>query len=63
MAYLESKYAEPWAYPPESQRLIHPPKRYSLDVEIDLRGCNVEEYMKKEYLYLTKEDWEKEREI
>lgn len=62
MAYLENKYTNMWKYPPESQRFIHPPKRYSFDVEIDLRGRSVEEYMNKEYLYLTKEDWEKERE-
>ncbi|MCI5873701.1 MAG: LicD family protein [Clostridiales bacterium] len=61
MAYIECEYAEPWKYPPESQRLIHPPKSYNLDVEIDLRGCSIEEQMKKEYLYLTKEDWEKGR--
>ena len=61
MTYLQSKYKNMWEYPPESGRRIHPPKSYSLDVEIDLRGRDVEEYMKKEYLYLTKEDWEKER--
>ena len=45
-----------WEYPPESQRFLHPPKSYYLDVDIDLRGRSVEEYMKKEYIYKTKED-------
>ena len=63
MEYMETKYRNMWEYPPQSQRLIHPPKRYSLNVEIDLRGRSVEEYMNREYLYLTKEDWEKERMI
>ena len=56
--YLESKYGDYWKYPPESQRFIHPPKSYNLDVEIDLRGRNVEEYMNHEYIYLSKEECE-----
>ncbi len=56
--YLTEKYGDYWKYPPESQRYIHPPKKYSLDVEIDLRGRSVEEYMNREYLYLTKEECE-----
>ena len=57
-AYLEGKYGDYWKYPPESQRTLHPPVSYSLDVEIDLRGRNVQEYMEHEYIYLTKEECE-----
>lgn len=56
MEYLTTKYKNLWEYPPESQRFLHPPKSYYLDVDIDLRGRSVEEYMKKEYIYKTKED-------
>lgn len=59
MTYLESKYKNMWEFPPEDQRLIHPPKSFNFDVEISLRGRNVEEYMNREYQYLTKEDWDK----
>lgn len=59
MEYLDDKYKNMWEFPPESQRLIHPPKSFSFDVEISLRGRNVDEYMNKEYEYLTKSDWEK----
>lgn len=61
MEYLENEYANPWEYPPEEGRFIHPPKSYSLNVEVDLRGRSIDEYMEKDDLYLTKEDWEKER--
>lgn len=54
--YLSEKYGDYWKYPPQSQRYIHPPKRYSLDVDIDLRGRSVEEYMNREYIYLTKDE-------
>lgn len=54
--YLSEKYGDYWKYPPQSQRYIHPPKRYSLDVDIDLRGRSVEEYRNREYIYLTKDE-------
>ncbi len=54
--YLSEKYGDYWKYPPQSQRYIHPPKRYALDVDIDLRGRSVEEYRNREYIYLTKEE-------
>lgn len=53
--YLISHYGDYWEYPPESQRYIHPPQSYCLDVDIDLRGRSVEEYMNHEYIYLTRE--------
>lgn len=59
MEYMKSKYKNMWEYPPESQRFIHPPKKFFLDVEIDLQGRSVEEYMKHDYIYLTQEEWEK----
>ena len=54
--YLSFLYKNYWEYPPESQRFLHPPKQYDLNVDIDLRGRNVEEYMNKIYIYKTKED-------
>lgn len=54
--YLSSKYGNFWEYPPMSERYIHPPSSYNLDIEIDLRGRSVEEYMNKEYIYKTKEE-------
>lgn len=57
MKYLEHTYVNMWKYPPKEERWIHPPKRYSFDVEIDLRGRGVEEYMKKEPLYITEKEW------
>lgn len=51
--YLSNKYGDYWHFPPESLRYIHPPVKYFLDVEIDLRGRNIEEYMNKEHIYLT----------
>lgn len=59
MTYLTEKYSNMWEKPPESEQLIHPPKKYSLDVEINLRGRNIEEYMQREPVYLTEEDWKK----
>lgn len=57
--YLNYKYSNIWEFPPENQRLVHPPKEYNFDVDIELRGRNVEEYMNHEYLFLTEEDyWE-----
>lgn len=55
-SYLSYKYGDYWKFPPESKRYMHPPKKYSFDVDIDLRGRDVEEYMNKEYIYLTKEE-------
>lgn len=63
MEYLSNKYNNMWDAPLKSQQLIHPPKRYNFDVEINLRGRCVEEYMNHEYLYLTEEDWKKERTV
>lgn len=57
MTYLSEKYNNMWETPPKSQQLIHPPKSFNFDVELDLRGRSVEEYMNHEYLYLTEEDW------
>ncbi len=54
--YLTDKYGDYWKYPPLDMRLLHPPKSYRLDVEIDLRGRSIEDYMNKEYLYLTKDE-------
>ena len=60
-AYLASNYGnrDIWKYPPESQRIVHPPRRYYLDVDIDLRGKNIEEYMNKEYIYKTGQNGDK----
>lgn len=44
-AYLKEKYGDYWVYPPEAKRYLHPPKRYSLDVDIQLRGRSIEKYM------------------
>lgn len=63
MEYLSAKYKNMWDAPPKSQQLIHPPKSYNFDVDIDLRGRSVEEYMNHEYLYLTEEDWKRERTV
>lgn len=63
MKYMRTKYSNMWSFPPESQRMIHPPKSYNFDVEINLRGRSVEEYMNHEYLYLTEEDWKRERTV
>ncbi|WP_373266117.1 LicD family protein [Hungatella hathewayi] len=54
--YLTDKYGDYWKYPPQEKRYLHPPKSYKLDAEIDLRGRSIEDYMNKEYLYLTKEE-------
>mgnify|MGYP004649564897 CR=1 FL=1 len=63
MEYLSAKYKNMWDAPPKSQQLIHPPKSYNFDVDIDLRGRSVEEYMNHEELYLTEEDWKRERTV
>ena len=43
MKYYYGSYME---YPAEENRYLHPPKSYKLDVDVDLRGRSVEEYMK-----------------
>lgn len=57
--YLRHKYGNYWEYPPESKRFLHPPVSYCFDVNINLRGKNVEGYMQKEYLYLTEDEIKK----
>lgn len=58
MEYLQSHYVNIWSYPPENERTLHAPISFQLDVEIDLHGKSIDEYMKKDYIYLTKEEWE-----
>lgn len=43
--YLHYNYGDYMKMPPEEQKYTHPPKSYCLDVELDLRGRDVEEYM------------------
>lgn len=59
MEFLKEKYRNIWEYPPEGQRTLHPPRSYNLDVEIDLRGRSVEEYMSKKPIYKNASDYEK----
>lgn len=59
MEYLQGKYKNMWEYPPESQRLVHPPKEFNYDVEVNLRGRDIDEYMNHKYIFLTKEEFEK----
>ncbi len=42
---LRGAYGDYMNLPPEEKRFTHPPKRYCLDVDIDLRGRDVKEYM------------------
>lgn len=43
--YLRLTYGDYMKLPPEEKRFTHPPKKYCLDVELDLRGRDVKEYM------------------
>ena len=45
-AYLKDNYGNYMSYPPESKRYLHPPKSYCLDVDVDLRGRSMEDYMR-----------------
>lgn len=45
--YLSNKYGDYWSLPPDEKRTLHPPKSYFLDVDIDLRGRDISEYMKR----------------
>lgn len=59
--YLSRSYTNWWEFPPMEQRYIHPPLRYNLDVDINLRGRDIEYYMNKEYKFITKEDYYKNK--
>lgn len=50
--YLRVKYGDYWKYPPVSKRYLHAPSRYFLDVDIDLRGRDVGEYMNKDPFFM-----------
>lgn len=43
--YLRSTFGDYTKLPPEEKRFTHPPKSYCLDVDLDLRGRDVNEYM------------------
>ena len=45
-SFLKYYYGSYMKYPAEENRYLHPPKSYKLDVDVDLRGRSVEEYMK-----------------
>ncbi len=44
---LRFSYGDYMDLPPEEKRFIHPARRYCLDVDVDLRGRDVKEYMNK----------------
>lgn len=46
--YLRLSYGDYMKLPPKEKRFVHPPKRYCLDVDIELRGRDVKEYMKRD---------------
>lgn len=43
--YLSDKYGDYWSLPPDEKRTLHPPKSYFFDVDINLRGRDISEYM------------------
>lgn len=57
MIYLQRKYTNIWECPPDEERTLHPPLSYNLDVDIDLRGKNIEDYMTKEAKFITEEEY------
>lgn len=45
--YLRLSYGNYMELPPKEKRYTHPPKRYNLDVDIELRGRDVNAYMER----------------